>query len=74
MGKDLEKKQPVGDSYKVTMLQRMLESETNPTEVHYGAKLSHDAANTLTIDAGGIGALIEYYTHHKTDLGNGEED
>lgn len=50
------------DEYKVKQLQLMLEQETGEGE-HYGARLSHHAAGTkvLTIDAGGLRALINYY-------------
>lgn len=49
-----------GDTYKVEMLRRMLTHETDAKEVHYGAKLSHSGRGIkpLTIDAGGIDALI----------------
>lgn len=48
----------------------MLEHETSKSEEHYGARLSHwwGDTNTLTIDAGGLKALIEYYSKHDTDL------
>lgn len=58
------------DSYKVKELQKMLAHETSETDEHYGARLSHwwGDANVLTIDAGGIRALIRYYSEHDTDL------
>ena len=58
------------DDYKVKQLQMMLTHETSGTEEHYGARLSHwyGDTNTLTIDAGGIRALIQYYSEHDTDL------
>lgn len=62
-----------GDTYKVEMLRRMLTHETDAKEVHYGAKLSHSGRGIkpLTIDAGGIAALIRYYENHDTDLDGG---
>jgi len=62
-----------GDAYKVEMLRRMLTHETDAKEVHYGAKLSHSGRGIkpLTIDAGGIAALIRYYENHDTDLDGG---
>jgi hypothetical protein len=58
------------DEYKVKQLKKMLEHETSKSEEHYGARLSHwwGDTNTLTIDAGGLEALIEYYSKHDTDL------
>lgn len=60
------------DSYKVNELQKMLVHETSETDEHYGARLSHwwGDANVLTIDAGGIRALIRYYSENDTDLGS----
>ena len=48
----------------------MLSHEENKKEEHYGARLSHwyGDSNTLTIDAGGLRALINYYRHHDTNL------
>ena len=62
-----------GDAYKVEMLRRMLAHETNACEEHYGAWLSHHDVSIkhLTIDAGGIAALIRYYENHDTDLDGG---
>ena len=62
-----------GDAYKVGMLRRMLAHETNACEEHYGARLSHHDVSIkhLTIDAGGIAALIRYYENHDTDLDGG---
>lgn len=62
-----------GDAYKVETLRRMLAHETNAYEKHYGAHLSHSdkSIHTLTIDAGGIAALIRYYENHDTDLDGG---
>lgn len=58
-----------GDEYKVKQLLNMLEHETSETEVHYGARLSHHKGGpVLTIDAGGLRALIEHYRTHPTDL------
>lgn len=65
-----------GDEYKVKQLRQMLAHETSRDEEHYGARLSHwyGDTNTLTIDAGGLKALIRYYEEHGTDLENHEED
>lgn len=54
---------------------KMLAYETKEGQEHYGARLHHETsgAKVLTIDAGGIGALISYYATHKTDLGNDGE-
>lgn len=59
----------MGDSYKVQQLMLMLAHEKNPKEVHYGANLSHWAgdAKPIQLDAGGIRALIRYYSKHDTD-------
>lgn len=61
------------DPYKVDQLLKMLAHETSPEE-HYGAKLRHDGGDTkvLTIDAGGLRALITHYATHRTDLENKE--
>lgn len=58
------------DAYKVEQLKKMLDHETSRHEVHYGARLNHwyGDTNTLTIDAGGLQALIRYYEKHDTDL------
>lgn len=66
----------MGDAYKVQHLKKMLAHETSKTEVHYGATLTHwyGDTNTLTIDAGGLRALIRYYQKHDTNLGNEGED
>lgn len=63
------------DGYKVAQLKKMLAHETSKTETHYGAHLSHwnGDAKELTIDAGGLRALIRYYSKHSTDLGNDKE-
>ena len=60
------------DSYKVEHLKKMLEHETSKTKEHYGARLSHwyGDSNTLTIDAGGLKALIRHYSKRDTDLGD----
>lgn len=57
------------DDYKVKQLRQMLAHETGSGE-HYGARLSHcyGDTRTLTIDAGGLKALIHYYETHNTDL------
>lgn len=59
-----------GDAYKVEMLEKMLAHETSQDEEHYGARLNHwyGDTNTLTIDAGGLQALIAYYSTHTTNL------
>ncbi len=66
----------MGDAYKVDQLKKMLEIETSKTEEHYGARLHHNGRgiNVLTIDAGGLKALINYYSTHDTDLGDGSEN
>ena len=48
----------------VIVLKKMLEHETSKTEEHYGARLSHwyGDSKVLTIDAGGLRALIRYYS------------
>lgn len=58
------------DAYKVKQLEKMLAHETSATEEHYGAHLKHWYGDTksLTIDAGGIKTLIEYYKTHDTEL------
>lgn len=58
------------DEYKVNQLKQMLAHETSKSEGHYGARLSHWYGDTksLTIDAGGLKALIRYYEKHDTDL------
>ena len=64
------------DPYKVQQLCKMLSRETDKAEEHYGARLHHEAssAKVLTIDAGGLRALITYYATHRTDLEDGEEE
>lgn len=65
------------DPYKVEQLLKMLAHETSQTEEHYGARLKHSGGDTkvLTIDAGGLRALISHYATHDTDLENpGEEE
>ena len=64
-----------GDAYKAGMLRRMLAHETNACEEHYGAWLSHHDASIkhLTIDAGGIAALIRYYENHDADRKDGQK-
>lgn len=63
------------DPYTVSMLQKMLSHEMSIEETHYGAKLSHWYGDTksVTIDAGGLQALITYYSFHSKNLGNKEE-
>lgn len=70
--------QPEGvphDPYKVDQLLKMLKAETDPEQAHYGARLHHEdsGAKVLTIDAGGLRALISHYATHRTDLENKEE-
>lgn len=64
------------DPYKVEQLLKMLSHETSQTEEHYGARLRHGGGDTkvLTIDAGGLRALIAHYATHRTDLENGGEE
>lgn len=64
------------DEYKVKQLRQMLAHETSENEEHYGARLSHwyGDTRTLTIDAGGLKALIEYYSRHDTDLEGAENE
>lgn len=54
------------EDYKVEQMKAMLAHEENPEEVHYGATLKHWAKDSkpILIDAGGIRALIEYYSTH----------
>lgn len=60
----------MGDPYKVEWLKKMLEHETSKTEEHYGARLTHwyGDSKVLTIDAGGLRALIRHYSKHDTNL------
>ncbi|MCD8110873.1 MAG: hypothetical protein LUE14_12420 [Clostridiales bacterium] len=60
----------MADTYKVTELKKMLHHETSKTGEHYGARLTHwyGDAKPLTIDAGGIRALIRYYSENNTKL------
>ncbi len=60
------------DPYKVEQLCIMLSHETSKTEEHYGARLHHGGEGTkvLTIDAGGLRALISHYATRSTDLEN----
>lgn len=64
------------DAYKVKELQKMLKHETSKSDEHYGARLSHwyGDTNVLTIDAGGLQALIRYYSEHDTILDEKEQD
>lgn len=64
------------DPYKVEQLCKMLSHETDKEKEHYGARLHHkeSGAKVLTIDAGGLRALITHYATHRTDLENGEEE
>ncbi len=71
-------KQPEGaphDPYKTGELMKMLKYETREGEVHYGARLHHEQSGSkvLTIDAGGLRALISHYATHCADLENEEE-
>lgn len=65
----------MGDAYKVRQLKKMLAHEESKTEEHYGARLTHwyGDTNTLTIDAGGLRALIRHYQKHSTNLENDNE-
>ena len=69
-GGDNVKEGDMGDPYKVEWLKKMLEHETSKTEEHYGARLSHwyGDSKILTIDAGGLRALIRHYSKHDTNL------
>ena len=72
------KTQPNGigyDPYRVGELTRMLKHEMREGEVHCGARLVHrdSGAKDLTIDAGGLRALMSYYATHRTDPENGME-
>ena len=69
-GGDNVKEDGMGDPYKVEWLKKMLEHETSKTEEHYGARLSHwyGDSKILTIDAGGLRALIRHYSKHDTNL------
>ncbi len=62
------------DEYKVKQLKQMLAHEASESEEHYGARLTHwyGDTNALTIDAGGLKALIKYYETHDTDLEGGD--
>lgn len=75
MGLKTQPKGVLHDPYKAGELAEMLKYETREGEVHYGARLTHkeSGAKPLTIDAGGLRALMSYYATHRTDLGNGEE-
>ena len=57
------------DEYKVNQLKKMLAHETSKTEEHYGAHLSHwhGDSKAIQIDAGGLRALIRYYSKHKAE-------
>lgn len=71
--------QPEGaahDPYKVGELLKMLKAETDPEQAHYGARLHHEdsGAKILTIDAGGLRALISHYATHRTELENKENE
>lgn len=52
--------------WKISQLKQMLNYETIPEQTHYGANLKHpdSGAKPIQIDAGGIKALIEYYSTH----------
>lgn len=64
------------DPYKVEQLLKMLSHETSRTEAHYGARLHHSGGDTkvLTIDAGGLRALLRHYATHRTNLENNNEE
>lgn len=57
----------MGDSYTVKQLQKMLLHEEDLREKHYGANLTHWHGDTMpiNIDAGGLRALINYYSTHE---------
>lgn len=57
------------DAYKVKQLELMLAHEESRTEEHYGAHLQHwyGDAKPIQIDAGGLRALIDYYSAHTID-------
>ena len=52
------------DTYKVEQLRIMLAHEKDPVNGGYGARLKYWWGDTkeLTIDAGGLKALIEHYS------------
>ena len=52
------------DKYKVEQLKTMLAHEAHAEHGGYGARLTHwwGDTKTLTIDAGGLRALIDYYS------------
>lgn len=58
------------DPYKVEQLGKMLQHEEAPDANHYGARLSHwyGDSKTLTIDAGGLRALIDHYQKNRTQM------
>ena len=64
------------DSYKIEQIKKMLAHETGKGEEHYGAHLTHWYGDTkpLTIDAGGLKALLRYYQKRGTGSErNGQE-
>lgn len=58
------------EAYKVKQLKLMLAHEESESEAHYEANLSHwhGDAKPINIDAGGIRALIQYYSEHDADF------
>ncbi len=52
------------DAYMIKTLEKMLSHEEVPHKMHYGAQLSHWYGDTqpITIDAGGLRALIAHYS------------
>lgn len=56
-------------NYIVEQLEKMIAHEESADCPHYGARLYHWYGDTqcLTIDAGGLRALIDYYTTHMSD-------
>lgn len=58
------------DPYKTDQLMKMLAYETQDGREHYGARLHHEesGAKVLTIDAGGLRALITHYATHRLSL------
>lgn len=64
------------DEYKVKQLQKMLKHESDERNPHYGARLIYwrRDAKPINIDAGGLKALIDYYSNQPTDLGGMEHE
>lgn len=64
----------MADTYKVEQLKKMLEHETNETETHYGAHLTHWCGDSkpICLDAGALKVLIEYYSNPQCDESSNE--